>query len=45
MEYHPKKDASWVQTKKGIYETGEDFYQQSGGIFDTSAHYEKMFGK
>lgn len=45
MDYHPKKNASWVKTKKGIYETGEDFFEQSGGIFDSSPHYEKMFGK
>ncbi|MGI9545476.1 MAG: enolase C-terminal domain-like protein [Cyclobacteriaceae bacterium] len=45
MGYHPLKDASWVRTKQGIYETGTDFFEQSGGVFEASEHYEGMFGK
>jgi len=45
MGYHPMKEASWVRTKNGIYETGADFFEQSGGIFKPSPHYERMFGR
>lgn len=43
MSYHPRKEASWVKMKNGVYELGEDFYKTGGGIFDLSAHYENMF--
>jgi hypothetical protein len=41
--YHPFKDASWTQTKDGIFELNDDFYTKSGGIFMPSSHYEEMF--
>jgi hypothetical protein len=41
--YHPCKDASWTQTKDGIFELNDDFYAKSGGIFMPSVHYEEMF--
>jgi hypothetical protein len=41
--YHPCRDASWTQTKDGIFELNDDFYTKSGGIFMPSAHYEEMF--
>ena len=43
MEYHPRKDASWVKAKKGVYELDNEFYLSGGGIFDAIPHYEKMF--
>lgn len=43
MTYHPRSNASWIHTQKGVYITDKTFYQQSGGIFDPSPHYEKMF--
>jgi hypothetical protein len=43
MTYHPKAGAKWTQTNKGVYSTDESFYQNSGGIFLPSAHYEKLF--
>ncbi len=43
MDYHPMKNASWVQTQNGVYPTDETFYKESGGIFAPSAHYEEMF--
>jgi hypothetical protein len=43
MTYHPKPDASWVKSKDGVYITDKSFYQESGGIFYPSAHYEEMF--
>ncbi len=41
--YHPRKDASWVSVKKGVYELNKEYYQAGGGIFDPIPHYEAMF--
>lgn len=41
--YHPVQNASWTKTVDGVYPTGKDFFEQSGGIFMQSPHYEKMF--
>jgi hypothetical protein len=43
MTYHPSAKASWTQTQKGVYLTDKSFYEESGGIFQPSEHYEKMF--
>ena len=43
MTYHPKAGATWTQTQKGVYLTDKSFYEESGGIFQPSAHYEEMF--
>ncbi|MCK5443517.1 MAG: hypothetical protein KAJ23_16650 [Maribacter sp.] len=43
MGYHPAQNASWTKTVDGVYQTGKDFYEKSGGIFMQSPHYEKMF--
>ncbi len=43
MSYHPRAKASWTQTQKGVYLTDKSFYEESGGIFLPSGHYEKMF--
>ena len=43
MTYHPKAGARWTQTGKGVYLTDRSFYEESGGIFEPSAHYEEMF--
>jgi len=43
MTYHPRAKASWIETKKGVYITDKSFYNESGGIFYPSGHYEKMF--
>jgi len=45
MTYHPKAGATWTQTRKGVYLTDKSFYEESGGIFEPSAHYEEMFKK
>ena len=42
--YHPYPDASWANTRNGVFELNEDYYNKSGGIFIQSPHYEKMFG-
>ncbi len=43
--YHPFPDASWALAKKGIFELDADYYRKSGGIFNSSPHYEEMFVK
>jgi L-alanine-DL-glutamate epimerase-like enolase superfamily enzyme len=43
MDYHPRRDASWVKVNKGVYELNGEFYKTSGGIFDPMPHYEEMF--
>ena len=43
MTYHPKAGAKWTQAQKGIYLTDKSFYEESGGIFQPSLHYEQMF--
>ncbi|GAB2796432.1 hypothetical protein GCM10027275_47200 [Rhabdobacter roseus] len=43
MSYHPRAHGSWTKTQKGVYVTDKSFYEQSGGILEPSAHYEKMF--
>lgn len=43
MTYHPRANASWIKSKDGVYITDRSFYQESGGIFYPSPHYEAMF--
>lgn len=43
MTYHPQAGAQWTQTQEGVYLTGKPFYEESGGIFQPSTHYEQMF--
>ena len=43
MSYHPRSNGSWTRTKDGVYITDKSFYEESGGIFYPSAHYEEMF--
>lgn len=45
MTYHPKAGAKWMQMEKGVFHTDKSFYEESGGIFQPSAHYEQMFKK
>ncbi len=41
--YHPKAGAEWTKSQKGVYPTGKSFYEESGGIFLPSQHYEDLF--
>ncbi len=41
--YHPFAQAKWTKTQKGVFELDADYYEKSGGVFETSEHYEKMF--
>jgi L-alanine-DL-glutamate epimerase-like enolase superfamily enzyme len=39
----PDPGASWVEAENGVYRTGEDFFQRSGGVLTPSAYYEGLF--
>jgi L-alanine-DL-glutamate epimerase-like enolase superfamily enzyme len=43
VSYHPTAGASWTMPKKGVFELNQEYYQRSGGIYEPSGHYEKMF--
>lgn len=43
MSYHPRANASWINSRDGVYITDKSFYDESGGIFHPSPHYEQMF--
>lgn len=43
--YHPAAGANWMQVKDGVFELGDGFYHQGGGIFEPSAHYRELFTK
>ena len=43
VAYHPRKDAPWVSPQQGVYPTGKVFFDESGGIFESSQHFERMF--
>lgn len=37
--YHPDPEARWAQTRNGVFELGDDFFERSGGILQESSHY------
>lgn len=41
-KYHPKGFTSWTSVSEGVFHLDEEFYRQSGGIFDTSSHYKQL---
>jgi L-alanine-DL-glutamate epimerase-like enolase superfamily enzyme len=45
VNYHPAAGASWTKVKNGVFDLSKEYYQRSGGIFETSAHYQSMFSK
>ena len=45
LSYHPRAAAKWTQTEKGVYNTDKSFYEESGGIFQPSPHYEEIFSQ
>jgi L-alanine-DL-glutamate epimerase-like enolase superfamily enzyme len=40
--YHPCPDADWRSVQNGAFPLGEDFYERSGCIFQTSDHYARL---
>jgi hypothetical protein len=45
QSYHPFNGAEWTKTKQGVFELDDDYYAKSGGILESSEHYEGMFEK
>jgi L-alanine-DL-glutamate epimerase-like enolase superfamily enzyme len=45
VSYHPRQGAPWTVVKDGAFSLKPDFYAQSAGIFEPSAHYQAMFKK
>ncbi len=43
IDYHPCRNAGWIQVRKGVYELDDDYYRRAGGIFEPVPHYEAMF--
>ena len=43
MSYHPMAEAAWTRTKKGVYVTDRRFFEESGGIMNSSKHYADFF--
>ncbi len=44
LDRHPMRNASWVSSQHGVYETGKEFREKSGGIFSESEYYRKLMG-
>ncbi len=42
--YHPRADALWARTQRGVFELDADYYAQSGAVLQPSPHFEAMFG-
>jgi len=45
ISYHPRREAPWTVVKDGVFNLNADFYSESGGIFEPSEHYQRMFRK
>ena len=42
--YHPRADAPWARTQRGVFELDADYYAQSGAVLQPSPHFDAMFG-
>ncbi|MDO9465503.1 MAG: enolase C-terminal domain-like protein [bacterium] len=42
IRFHPCSGAEWMKTKDGLFNLDDDFYNQSGGIFQISEHYQSL---
>lgn len=43
LSYNPSHDATWTKADNGVYLLDDDYYDNSGGIFDESPHYYQWF--
>lgn len=43
VSYHPRAGARWTKVVNGTFVLGDDFWRESGGIFENSKHYQRMF--
>ena len=42
--YHPRADAPWARTQRGVFELDADYYAQSGAVLQPSPHFEARVG-
>lgn len=42
-QYHPMGNREWVHSRQGVYDTGEAFFENSGGIFEPIPFWEEKF--
>ncbi len=42
MGYHPYPESQWAYSKNGLFTLNDDFYINSGGIFEKVDHYRKL---
>ncbi|MBU2495971.1 MAG: L-alanine-DL-glutamate epimerase [Candidatus Omnitrophica bacterium] len=40
--YHPRYEAAWTKTVRGLFHLDDDFYASSGGILEPSEHYLRI---
>lgn len=40
--YHPLAGAPWTRMEGGIFRLNDEFYAQSGGVFENSGHYASL---
>ena len=43
VSYHPYPEGSWINSKDGIYQINDDFYEKSAGALASSEHYLNLF--
>ena len=43
VSYCPYPDASWINSKDGLYNLDKEFYEKSGGVLESSDHYLNLF--
>jgi hypothetical protein len=45
LSMHPCRDKARLSPVKGVFKLGSEFYSTSGGIYEESGHYAKLFPK
>lgn len=43
LTYNPTADKSWAKVNKGTFVLDDDYFAESGGIFEQSPHYAAWF--
>jgi len=43
VSYHPYPNGSWIESKDGLYQLDNDFYEKSAGVLKSSEHYLNLF--
>jgi L-alanine-DL-glutamate epimerase-like enolase superfamily enzyme len=43
VNYLPSPNKPWLRVEHGLYFTGKEFYDKSGGIYEEPAHYRNLF--